>query len=300
MRRLFLAVALLLATGGYTIYWFLSANPEAPIGVGADFSARSASEQDVAASERENSFDAQSLQKNANPDAAVSTKSPVKFLTNSVFPNTPLDVYLKRIEKAEDGDVDAQYDVYRALLECQFALKDETRLREFETGAYNQSVVDEIKFRTERCSALRTVVANPDAERKKWFSEAYANGHPLAMAYHQSVYGTDLALTRAAVAEALTRSRVYEAYEAAAIYMGRIQGDFAPLSVEPWSYLACTHNPGCDIDAYEEEILLAKYAPHDLTKIATEASAIEAAIDAGNLYDVLPEYRPLSTVPSQN
>ena len=223
------------------------------------------------------------------PNETAAHPISVNFPTNSVYPDHPLALYQDNIEDAQNGDVNAQYQVYRAALECQRAVDDYDALEQIRDTSRNAQYVAEMEFLFERCAGLQSLVGDVGELRQQWYGLSILNGHPITTGHYNVVYGDDLASAKQPISTAL-ESGDHEAFTLAALYVRKVEGDYAPLAVEPWSYLACARNAGCNTAAFVNEYLQSEYAPHDVDEILRRAEGIESRLAAGE--DLLPDYYP--------
>ena len=217
----------------------------------------------------------------------VNAAPPVDFLMGTVYPDLPLDVYLENVEAANDGDVEAQYRVFQSLDECDHAVRNEEDLEFEDTSRYPSGFQEEMTYRYHRCKDLHAMLQDDlKTQKNHWYSQALRAGHPLVAGHYSLLRTTDLSMARISVTTALTSGK-HEAFELAAIYVGKTQGDMDPLKSLPWEYLGCERNPGCSIEAFEEQILTVMHQ-HDIEDIVGKARAIEMKITQRDFLSLLP------------
>lgn len=239
---------------------------------------------------------------------------PVKFLTNSVYPESPYDVFVANYEKALNGDVDSQFLIYKVISECSAVPRDPSVAAKVVEIMDDPNVAADFKFRLERCKLIQGTDEELKSEKRHWYTKAYENGHPTIVAWQEVMYNNDRSVAREALLTAL-QTDTYEAYEYAALYLGMkgtnqttdenavsysdpwlysaCQSDPGcdlstyemqiRLAAEPWTYLSCSKNPGCNVDQYEDEVLASMYHESTLREIKDRAIQIQSLLAAGRL-----------------
>ncbi len=252
---------------------------------------------------------------NSNPEAEVESGvieyPPVKFLTNSLYPLSPYNVFTDNYEKAVNGDVEAQYLIYKVFSECSAVSRNpETRAKLIEIYD-DPAITQDYEFRLERCKKFEGSDDDFKEEKKLWYTLAYKGGHPLVVAWHEVMYNEDRTFAQSTLADALETGS-HEAFDTVALFLGMKGTDQfggnteeysdpwvytvcqntpgcdlssyeykIKLETEPWNYLSCKRNPGCNIEQYEQEFLGAAYEQVMLQGIISRATELENLIAEG-------------------
>ena len=215
-----------------------------------------------------------------------SDAAPPGYIPASVYPERPMELYNAHLTAAVDGDVGSQYQLYRALSECDEIMTSHAQIDELESRTNLTTSIQELRFRLNRCSEMHESLGdNLKEQRMKWRHAALANGHPILRAETFLDSGR-LSEARLSIATALT-SGDSRAFQLAGEYVGATQGHLDPLSTLPWEYLTCEANPTCAPESILE--LLSIHLPdHDVEALLEMAAGIRTRIAEGDLASVLP------------
>lgn len=220
--------------------------------------------------------------------ARLDSAPPPIVIPNSVYPEHPFELYLDNIAAAQDGDVEAQYQVLRALRECDDIYRSEEQIRELASRSSESHAVQALRYRLGRCTEMHDLFDNEElaAQRKHWYQAALANGHPIVRSEYLLLYTDNVVDARETLAIALTSGH-HEAISLAAIYVSKISGTVDPLASLPWEYLACEKNPGCSVDSITG-LLGDHFHQHDIDDLLRKVDVIKAHLASRDFNSLLP------------
>ena len=170
----------------------------------------------------------------------------------SIYPKSPLELYLNNIEKAELGDAKSQYFVARAIRECQGAAK-ESQIQELASENLDENMMKIIKAQSSYCKdiieALPSININNWNSHYEWLVEAKENGNADAMAWymnlHPDQFNQEQALDILSNAFNSGESDDFFVYSNALTYISSYVPD-SDILRESWKLAICKVRSMCD------------------------------------------------------
>ncbi len=217
--------------------------------------------------------------------------------SDSVYPDSPLDVYESHINAANSGNTESMFAVYRALRDCG-SVRDgtfEELGKEYLQKTSEPNLVRQFNTRMEQCIPLRDVAGNIEQQEVYWQKRLFEAEHPVIVA--NSVFtqwlsfgGTNdeigLQLRENVIAAAATDS--VSGYDLLVSYLATIFPAEHNLEREAWSVLSCRRSRSCNVSDIKRT-LEQQYHAHDLLTIEQLATEYRSAVESGEIEpDLLP------------
>ncbi len=196
---------------------------------------------------------------------------------------TPLQMYMQHIERANAGNARSQYRVSQALQMCRMAPKSAERLNaSIESGQLSEEQISEVRRRYKLCEGFAALVPDMDADITKWLRMSAEGGEPLAKSYEAllSYPNFDVDELKVLVREAL-RTGDPEAYSHAVRYYANVTPNDNAELYEAWLLISCEFEAGCDL-AQERDRVERQYRLHEALQIASIETSLRENLKAKN------------------
>ena len=205
----------------------------------------------------------------------------LSFTPYSVYPFSPYDVYQENIEAAEDGNLESQFLVARAMQECMAVPNSAGRLQA-SSPRLSVRALEIVSARYERCEPLFHEIVSPEQEYFRWIKAAIAGEHELALArdvllhrFNEYSYEDAKRIFRDALYAHSTNQEVYS--NLAGYYANHARRAQYKNENQAASYLRCKYAVSCDLDSHMQR-LRTEFQEHQVKEIIGISQAFEVAI----------------------
>lgn len=186
-------------------------------------------------------------------------------------------IYESNIESATSGDPASQFEVSRALFECQRLPTAEDLDGHLAAGRINGEMADAVRAKIGSCQLIVENVPNVTEQYEFWLDASARSGYPLALGRQVAFNPGKFSPSQARdIMLAVVREGGTESYSQVVSYITNYEEDNV-IAHQAWMILACEANQYCDRDHFREQIR-DEYSPNVQAQTDAMVSELRTAI----------------------